>query len=68
MSSMDVEGFYEDDEQMEDIVKAFEEGEKGLTGQERRGETYYLSVGGFGFGGFVQTRGNEPAARIPSRH
>ena len=42
MSSRD--DFYEDDEPVEQVVRTFDEGEKGLTGQRSWGRTDYLKL------------------------
>jgi hypothetical protein len=46
MTSMDSDDFYEDDEPLEEIVAAFERGEKGLTAPPPRGFNETLTVPG----------------------
>lgn len=42
------EGFYEDDEPVEDVVAAFERGDKGVTEKPTRGVQKYFTAPGVG--------------------
>lgn len=46
MTAMDPNGFYEDDEPIDEIVAAFQRGEKGVTGESARGVNETLIVPG----------------------
>jgi hypothetical protein len=56
--------FYEDDEPVNNIVQAFDEGEKEITASPERGQTTYLDLGGVGIIGFLQQSDNDAVGSL----
>lgn len=57
MASMSANDFYEDDEPVEDIVAAFERGEKRITQRPNRGFNEHISMPGTSSVGETSTSG-----------